>query len=138
MFEQKTLDLEEARKIIEAMLDTATKTPGRPMSFAVVDNAGILVSFARMDGAAQLTARVSVNKAHTAIDTKRDTIAQQKRLKESGFDSTWFGDPRMALIPGGVLVKAGDGSILGAIGTSGRVASEDEVLARIGAAAINV
>jgi uncharacterized protein GlcG (DUF336 family) len=48
-------------------------------------------------------------------------------------DMAWFGDPNAAPIPGGVLLREEDGTIVGAVGTSGRTAEEDEELAQIGA-----
>jgi len=141
---KKRLGLEEARRAVEAMLKyqasmkpksglISSLWPSLPSSFAVVDNAGILIYFVRMDGAAPLTARMAINKAYTAIDTGRDTIDEEKVLKEVGRQITDFCDPRLTSIPGGVLIKAADGSILGAIGASGRLAEEDEELARVGA-----
>ena len=138
MIERRTLGLEEARNIIEVMLEEAAKEPGGPCSFAVVDIAGVLIYFAKMDGASPHTARVSINKAYTAIDVGRDTSEYQTRLRERGYDSVWFGEPRMTAIPGGVLVKAGDGAIIGAIGACGRQSAVDEELARIGANSVHI
>jgi len=129
------ITLQQAKEIVEEVIRFATETkPGRPSSFAVVDGAGIPICFARMDGAPSLTARMAVNKAYTAIDWGRDT----KEVREIFFtgekkrDVAWFGDPRHAPIPGGVLLKTKDGTVVGAIGTSGRTPEEDEELARFG------
>ena len=44
------ITLQEGKEILEAMLNFSTKVkPGRPFSLAVVDAAGILVAFNRMD-----------------------------------------------------------------------------------------
>ncbi len=130
------MTLQAAKEIMNEMIKYASETkPGRPSSFALVDRAGVLVAFERMDGAAPLTARMAINKAHTAIDWGIDT----KVLRESYFageakrDVAWFGDPRLAPIPGGVLLKSEEGTILGAIGSSGRTGEEDEELAQVGA-----
>jgi uncharacterized protein GlcG (DUF336 family) len=143
MIKTASLDLEEARKIIDTVVEAArsTKPLDRPMSVAVVDNAGVLLSFARMDGASPNTARMAINKAFTAIYWRRDTAEMQTWIKD-GRDISWFGDPfRNAPIPGGVLIKSSDGYIVGAIGTSGRAAMGpmgDEELAQIGAKAFRV
>lgn len=82
-----TLVLEDAQKVIEAMLKYASKTkPGRGMAVAVVDGAGVLVSFARMDGASPNNVRMAINKAYTAIDWRRDT----KTSRELLFDLSSF------------------------------------------------
>lgn len=138
MQQKVSLGLEEGRFIVETVLEAARTTkPGLPSSVAVVDNAGVLIYFARMNGASPLTARVAINKAFTVIDTQRDTREQFERLKQ-GRDSAWYGESRMAPIPGGVPIRTSDGSIAGAVGISGRKADEDEELAIIGAKAVKV
>ena len=138
MLEKRSLGLDEARPIVESVLEAVRTTkPGRPMSVGVVDNAGVLICFARMDGASPLTARMAINKAYTAIDTQRDTRDQYERIKD-GRDVAWYGEPRMAPVPGGVLIRLSDGSIAGAVGTSGRTADEDEELALIGVGAVHL
>jgi len=143
MIEAKSLGLEEARQIAEAALKAAaeTKPPDRPMSIAVVDSSGNLTYFARMDGASPNSVNMAINKAYTAIRWKRDCIDIMNGFVRTGGDMAWFGDPRYAPVPGGVLIKSGDGTIVGAIGTSGRVGEtpvNDEELARIGAKAAKV
>ena len=128
------------KEILEAMFKFASETkPGRASSFAVVDRAGVLVAFMRMDGAAPLTARMAINKAYTAIDWGRDTKVVRETFftGEAKRDVAWFGEPRHAPIPGGVLLKAKEGTIVGAVGSSGRTADEDEELAQVGAKAWN-
>ena len=133
-----SIKLQDAKDIIEAMLKYASVTKvGRAMAFAIVDSAGALVCFSRMDGASALNSRMAINKAYTAIDWKRDTKEIREKLftGEGKRDVAWFGEPRLAPIPGGVLLNIGDGTIVGAIGTSGRIADEpggDEELAQVG------
>ena len=124
-------------KLSEAKVAFSTDK-GFKMSVAVVDATDTLVSFARMDDASPLTARVSVNKAHTALDSRRDTKDIIEGLKINQKDPYHFlrwGNPRFSPILGGVLVKSKDGAIVGAVGTSGAVATMDEEVARAGAAA---
>jgi len=133
----KSLGLKEAQRMVDAMVEFSEKK-GLNMSVAVVDATDTLVSFARMDEASPLTTRVSVNKAHTALELRRDTAEIIERLKTNQKDPYHFlrwGDPRFSPILGGVLVKSSDGAIVGAIGTSGAVATMDEEVARAGAAA---
>ena len=138
MIETKSLGLEEARKIVDAMLEYASVTkPGRPMSHAVVDNAGLLICFARMDGASTITRRMAENKAYTVIMWQRDTREILEVLKRGNRDIVYFGEPdRQAVVPGGVPIRSADGSIIGAVGSSGRTADEDEEAALAGAKAL--
>ena len=143
-----SIKMEEAGKVIGAMLEAAINTPenpnnpmaAAPMALVVVDTSGAPVYLVRMNGASTLNARVAMNKAYTCIDTRRDTIDSENMLKKTGRDIANFsgGEPRLSYIPGGVLIRSKDGSIVGAIGTSGRQAMApmgDEELARIGAKA---
>jgi len=143
----RDITMEEARKVIEAMLQAAITIPedpnnpssaNAPMSLAVVDTAGAPVYVVRMDGASTLTARMAINKAFTAIETRRDTIDSENHLKSVGRAITDFnaGEPRLTYVPGGVLLRAKDGSIVGAVGTSGRrppSKMDDEEISRVGA-----
>lgn len=133
MLQKVSLGLEEGRAIVDKTLEAASAKPGRPEAVAVVDNAGALISFAKMDGATALVARMAIAKAQTVIYWGRDTRTIQNMLKE-GRDICWFGElDKQAPIPGGVPIRSSDGSIIGAVGTSGRSADEDEELALAGA-----
>ena len=59
------LGLEEAREVVETMLNAASEK-NLHFAAAVFDSGGELVFIARMDGASALNARMSVNKAQTA------------------------------------------------------------------------
>jgi len=129
------ITLQQAQLVLDAMLTFAcTSQPGLPSSMAVVDSAGNLVCFKRMDGAPPLTVRMACNKAYTAIDWGINTadVLRMFFSGENARDVSWFGDKRHAPIPGGVLLRSQDGTVLGAVGTSGRTGQEDEELARVG------
>jgi uncharacterized protein GlcG (DUF336 family) len=137
VIEAKSIGLEEARKVIDAMLEYSTgKKPGPPMAHAVVDRAGVLVCFARMDGAPPLVRRMAENKAYTAMIWQLDTRDIGNIMKHPDASIAYFGEPdRQAVIPGGVPIKTSDGSIIGAAGSSGRTPEEDEEAALAGAKA---
>lgn len=141
MIEHKNLNLEEAQKIVGAVLQAAIDSlpVSRPVSIAVVDSNGDLVHFVRMDGTVAGQVIMSLNKAYTAARLRRDTI-ELKKMVDQGEDIAWFGDSRYTPVPGGVVIKSKEGSIIGAIGISGRPVMAqmgDEELSRIGAGSIN-
>ena len=57
------------------------------------------------------------------------TLGEQRR------EITWFCDPMYTPVWGGILLKSGDGVILGALGESGGTAEQDEEIGQIGAKA---
>jgi uncharacterized protein GlcG (DUF336 family) len=135
VIEAKNIGLEEARKIIDAMLEyTTVKKPGDPMAHAVVDNSGVLVCFARMDRTCPIIRRMAENKAYTAIMWRKDTREIfNARNTDPNMKIECFGEPdRQAVIPGGNLLKTGDGYVVGAVASSGRHFDEDEEVALIG------
>jgi len=134
MIEKKSIGLAEAEKAVRAMIEEAGKDP-RPMSVAVVDAWGALLSFARMDGAGALTARMAQNKAYTSASFGNETRGINTWFKGAGKDVAWYDDHRLTPIHGGVCVRSGK-ILIGAIGTSGRHEDEDEALALVGKAAI--
>ena len=137
MIESKSLGLVEARKIVDAMVEyTKAAKPGKAMSHAVVDSAGVLICLVRMDGASIISRRMAENKAYTVIVWQNDTRDTQKLMK-AGRDIAWFGEiDRQAVVPGGIPIRAKDGSIIGAVGSSGLTADEDEEVALIGVNAL--
>jgi len=133
------LDFRSARAVIDAMLQAATE---RKLEFAaaVVDPGGELVAMARTDGASALNARMCVNKAYTAVKWLRDTKVLKERMFDMSLgderrDIAWFGDPRFTAVWGGILLRAADGRVLGALGESGGSPAQDEEIGQIGARA---
>ena len=135
MFERKSLGLAEAQQAVQAMLEEASKG-GRPMSVAVVDAWGNPISLARMDGASPLTVRMALNKAYTAASFGGDTRNLNTWFKQAGKDIAWYDDHRLTVVHGGVCVRLKDGTLVGAIGASGRHEDEDEALSLVGKKAL--
>lgn len=130
------LGLAEAKAIVEAMLAEAAK---RRLVFAaaVVDAGGDLIHLSRMNGASALNARMSHNKAYTATKWQRDTRVLKERLFDMSLgddrrEMAWFGDPLYTPVWGGIVLRAGDGTMLGALGESGGTPEQDEEIGRLG------
>ena len=134
MIERKSLGLEEARRIIDAMVEYYSVTkPGRLGAHAVVDNVGDLICFAKMDGARPLHTEMAIKKAYFSAKMGSNTrdFGQFRQKQEYGSLEPIPHDG--TVIPGGVVIKSSDGSIIGAVGSSGRPADEDEEVALVGA-----
>jgi glc operon protein GlcG len=127
MYSKWLLSLEEARVVGEAALAKAMENPDRPMSIAVADATGELVYFVKMDNARPLFSKMAMNKVYTVIHWARDTGDIPAFLQEDNKTITDFADPRFTTVPGGICLTAPDGTMIGAIGTSGRAPNIDEI-----------
>ena len=103
---------------------------------AVVDDAGNLLAYARMDRCLRPT--FAIRKAYTSpvrgVDTLRVTeqLASQNRSIES------FGDPQLIAIPGGVVALK-SGAVVGATGVGGLPSGlDDEPIAEAGLEGLNL
>lgn len=131
------LGLKEARVIVDVMLAEAEQR-GIKFAAAVVDAGGDLIHLARMDGASALNARMSYNKAYTATKWQMDTKALKTRLFDMSLgderrEITWFCDPLYTPVWGGIVLRAEDGTMLGALGQSGGTYKQDEEIGQIAA-----
>lgn len=114
--------------ISEVLGEVASQT-GRPVSLCVVDGHADQVHFSRMDGAPARSIVLASNKAYTAARVGRDSLDFGKMVTEEHRELSWFGDPRLTGIGGGVLIRDKQNAIIGAVGVSGRTMEEDMELA---------
>ena len=107
------------------------------MNIAVVDAGTNLVAFAKMDDAWLGSIDIAQKKARTARYFNMDT-GKIGELSQPGGSLYNIEHSNGGLIsfPGGVCVKAADGTIIGAIGVSGDTVENDHAVAAAGAAAV--
>ncbi len=127
------ISLEKAQAAIAAAEAEAKKHEWK-MTIAVVDSGTNLVAFARMDGAHLAGVAVSEHKARAAAIFRRDT-----KIFESAVQS---GNTYLLTLDGISAARGGiplveGGKVIGAIGSAGGAASQDEVVAKAGAAVVN-
>src|SRR5688572_18330277 len=125
---------EQAKTIAAAAVAEAKKNQWT-MAIAIVDTAGDLVYFERMDHTQVGSVDVAIAKARAAARFKRPTKAFQDALAAGG--EGW----RILSLDGAVAVEGGlplmsGGRIVGAIGASGGTSQQDGVSATAGAAAL--
>ncbi|MCX6023563.1 MAG: heme-binding protein [Chloroflexi bacterium] len=137
MFEKRVLGMEQAMAALNAMIEEAAKEPERPLAFAIVDDHGDLICFARMDQTNPIPHALALKKAYTSARMRSDTLALAERMKAQGRSISDLGDPNMVSVQGGIVIM-GESGPLGGIGVSGRRADEDEVIARVGLAALGL
>jgi glc operon protein GlcG len=125
------ISLENAKKAAAPALAEATKN-GWNMAVAIVDPAGNLVYYEKMDNTQLGSANIAIDKARSAALFKRPTKAFQDALAAGG-DGL-----RILRLQGAVPVEGGfplvmDGKIVGGIGVSGAASAQDAQCAKAGA-----
>ncbi len=132
------ISLDQAHKAIIAAANEATKHNWK-MAISVVDQAGNLVAHATMDGTQYASIEISQAKARTAALYRRATGTFQAAVNTSGSPSTLS---LMALTHGvaseGGFPIVADGKLIGAIGASGGIFTQDAVTAWAGLEALGV
>ena len=128
-----SITLEAAKKAVAAA-EAEAKKNNWWMAIAVVDTAGKLVAFERMDNTQMASIEIALGKATSANNLKRPTKVLQDALAAGGAGVRFLALPGALPIEGGIPIVA-DGKIIGAIGVSGAASAEDAVCATAGAAA---
>jgi len=137
MYDKPMISLDQARDAIQAMIDDYNKDPNRrKVDMAVVDDAGNLLAYARMDRCLRPT--FAIRKAYSSAIRSMDTVVFAEELSTQGRSLESFGDPQLIALAGGVAVIK-DGAVVGAIGVGGLPSGlDDEAIAKAGLAALNI
>jgi uncharacterized protein GlcG (DUF336 family) len=134
MLSEQRIDLRTAEQVIDAACERATEM-GVPQNIAVVDNAGHLVAFRRMDGAKFFSIEIALAKAYTAAGARKATadIGPATQPGEGGFGAQNLHGGRFTTLPGGVPLTF-EGVVVGAVGVSSGTVAEDRIVADAAAA----
>jgi uncharacterized protein GlcG (DUF336 family) len=127
------LNLHEANQVITRAHAKAAEL-GICVTVAIVDEGGLLVTLARMDGAPPLSPQIAEAKAVGAAMLNRDGAGLAELAKDRpGFFSVADRMVRVPIVPGlgSVLIKR-DGKVLGAVGVSGGRPEQDLECAEAG------
>ena len=137
MYNKPMISLDQAQAAIAAMIDDYNKdTNRRKVDMAVVDDAGNLLAYARMDQCLRPT--YAVRKAYTSVIRGMDTAAFAEQLKSQGRTVEFWGDPQLIALTGGVTVVK-DGAVVGGIGVGGLPDGlADEAISKAGLKAMNL
>jgi uncharacterized protein GlcG (DUF336 family) len=132
------IGVEQAEKAVAAAAAEAKKHNWK-MSISVVDPAGYLVAHATMDGTQYASIEISQAKARTAALYRRQTGVFQSGVNTGGMPSalSLLALTRGVASEGGFPIVA-DGKLIGAIGASGGISTQDAVTAKAGLDALTV
>lgn len=130
-----TLSLKQAQTILSGALDYAATSKMKPVSIVVLDARGAIKAAAAMDGTSLNRSDIARGKANGAIALGLGSRSLFKRAKEQAFfiaAATSAIGGSLIPVPGGVLIRDGAGSVLGAVGISGCTSENDEAAAMAG------
>lgn len=130
-----SLDLDTAERIATATLAAGREAELLPLTVAVVDSGGNLVSFKREDGSGTLRGEIALAKACASlgIGVSSRTIGERMQARP-GFQSAIAAASggRFAAVPGGVVILDDRQHAIGAVGVSGDGSDRDEYAAIAG------
>ena len=132
------LSLDLAQTIVDATRAKCRELKLKPMTIAVLDARGVLKTFIAEDGTSLMRGDIAHGKAYGALALGVGSRAIANRAADHPhFIGAINTMARGALVPvpGGVLINAKDGTLLGAIGVSGDTSDNDEMAAVAGIAA---
>ena len=123
-----------AKRAAAAALSEARKN-NWTMAAAIVDTAGDLVYFEKIDGTQAASTLIAVDKARSAVRFKRPTKAMQDVLAAGGEGLRFLALQGAIPVEGGIPLVMGE-KIVGAIGLSGGTSAQDGQCAKAGADAV--
>jgi uncharacterized protein GlcG (DUF336 family) len=127
------ITFDAARKAMAAA-EAEAKKNNWPVAIAIVDSAGQLAAFSKIDNTQHASVDIAIGKAVTANNFKRPTKALQDAIAQGGANLRLLAVKGATPLEGGVPIIV-DGKIIGAIGVSGVMANQDAEVAMAGAAA---
>ncbi|MFL9824097.1 GlcG/HbpS family heme-binding protein [Rhodoplanes sp. SY1] len=122
------IDRAAADTLIARAIGQAVADYERPICVAVVDGTGHLVGFSRMDGAPLRSIQIAIGKAYSAARLGVHTDAFLERLHREQVTARDFCDEKITSLPGGAVLKSGDGAVIGGVGVSGLKSEEDQAI----------
>jgi uncharacterized protein GlcG (DUF336 family) len=128
------IDLAKATAIVDKALSQGRTLGLPPLTVAVLDAGGCLVSFKREDGSSLLRPEIAQAKAYGALGMGIGSraIAQRASVAPAFVSAVnALAGGRLIPVPGGVLIRSAK-TIIGAVGITGATSDQDEACAVAG------
>jgi glc operon protein GlcG len=126
------LDQAGAQTVLQAAKENAEER-NAPSAIAVVDPAGDLLAFQRMDGVRPASAELAIEKARTAARLQRSTAEIEDNINQG---RTAFVTAGIPVLRGGMPIRV-NGAVVGAVGVAGLSKENDAETANTAAAALS-
>ena len=121
-----------AQTVLQAAKESAQRR-NAPSAIAVVDFAGDLLAFQRMDNVRSASADLAIEKARTAARLQRPTAETEDSINQG---RTAFVTANIMALRGGMPVLV-NGEVVGAVGVAGSNKDTDTEIAETAAAALS-
>jgi len=129
------ISLEKANFIIAAIIKRGAELNCRPLSVVVVEPGCVVKAFQKEDGSSMVRFEMAFGKAYASLALGRSSKLVRIRNEEKpAFMNYLFGATDNKIFPegGGMLIRADNGDVLGAVGVTGDTEDRDEDLAAYG------
>src|SRR5712672_4048253 len=128
-----TLDQAGAQTVLQAARERAQQR-NAPSAIALVDPAGDLLAFQRMDGVRPASADLAIEKARTAARLQRPTTEIEDNIDRG---RAAFVTADIMALRGGIPIRV-NGEVVGAVGIAGLSKETDTDIANTAAAALKL
>jgi len=129
------LTLDQANRIIDAILRRAAEINCRPLSVIVVEPGCKVKAFQKEDGSSMIRFEMAYGKAYAALALGRSSKLVKARAEERPMFMRYLisaSDEQIFPEGGGLQVRNPDGEVIGAVGVTGDTEDRDEELATHG------
>lgn len=130
-----SLDLDTARTIVAGARAHGRDADLKPLTVVVLDAGAHVVAVEREDGASNKRFEIGFGKAHGALALGQGSRAIMARAEQQAYfvaAVTQAVGGALVPVPGGVLVRDAEGTLLGAVGVTGDTSDHDEEAAVAG------
>ncbi len=129
------ITLEQANRIIAAILKRGAKLDCRPLSVIVVEPGCKVKAFQKEDGSSMIRFEMALGKAYATLALGRSSKLVRVRAEEKPiFMKYLMSASSEQIFPegGGMQIRDKDGEVIGAVGVTGDTEDRDEELAAHG------
>jgi uncharacterized protein GlcG (DUF336 family) len=133
------ITLVQANSIIETIIKRGAELQCRPLSVVVVEPGCVVKAFQKEDGSSMVRFEMAFGKAYASLALGRSSKLVRIRNEEKpAFMNYLFGATDNKIFPegGGMLIRASNGDVVGAVGVTGDTEDRDEELAAYGIRAV--
>ena len=129
------ISLEQANRIIAAILSRGRELNCRPLSVIIVEPGAKVKAFQKEDDSAMMRFEMAVGKAYAALALGRSSSLVRLRTEERALFMSYLSHASGGQIfaeGGGMLIRDARGEVIGAVGVTGDTETRDEELAAHG------